>query len=85
MCLYVVCVGVCLYVCVRVRECKEGKSFADGNEIAFFYGTSRFIYNLYETLPLNLSYFHKLKLIGIIQTTVTFLYVLHLLLQVADG
>ena len=53
-------------VCVCVCVCKDGSSFWDGNEISSFYGTSRFIYNLYETLPLDLPYFHKLKLIGLL-------------------
>ena len=53
-----VCVCVCVCVCVEEEE-EEMKLL----------GTSRCIYNLCETLPLDLPYFHKLKLIGIIQTT----------------
>jgi hypothetical protein len=36
--------------------CKDGSSFSDGNEIAFFYGISRFLHSAYVTLPLDLSY-----------------------------
>ena len=53
----VLCVCVCVCVCVGI-----------GNEIASFYRTGTFMYHLYETLSLDLPYFHKLYKQHIIQT-----------------